>query len=90
MTNKFDEVLKTVPDEDLVAMVNELYDWHYKSPCIIPEEAVFRKLCKKLDVVFPRDIEDYVLNEAAERFKHLIKFMLIERPYIFIEAVDKN
>lgn len=77
------EKVKTISDETLKEMVEEIYDFKYVSG-VLKEGSVLRQFAKDNGRTV-NDVEPYILNESAERYKKIVTLLIDTRSYKFLK-----
>ena len=77
------EKVKTLSDETLKEMVEEIYDFKYVSG-VLKEGSVLLQFAKDNGRTV-NDVEPYILDESAERYKKTVTLLMDTRSYKFLK-----
>ena len=79
------EIVKSIPDSDLIIMCNEIYEW--KNTGVLNQEGLLRKLFNEHEgkYVFVKNLEEEVLMEAHNRFKNVVKLLFVANPGLYVK-----
>lgn len=86
--NLLKKPFQNIPDDTLIIMCNNIYDYMINGNGIIPETSElmieFNKLHELGRYQIMYDMANDVLDEAAQRYSPVVKAMMLKRPYMFI------
>jgi len=81
-------IVKNISDSDLIVMCNEIHEW--KNVGVLNQEGLLKKLFNEYEsnnkprFVLIKYLEDYVLMEAHDRFKNVVKLLFVSNPSLYV------
>lgn len=84
----FMKYMSEIPDERLIALCNECYD--FKNGNGEYEGTELAELSKEVNIPNLRNLEEYVVHEATRRYKKVVTLLFADNPNMFLRKMSKE
>ena len=84
MYSELNNYLRDLPNNKLIILCNEIYEWKYEVG-EIPENSAFNSLSKKFNYSNGRAIQNSIIEEALRRYRRLSLLLIKESPTHFLQ-----
>lgn len=78
------EMLKKLPDNIIVKMCNELFDWHFSSTGCLEQDGEVRQFARAYFNSDAYQCEKHVWYEAHKRFEKVVKYLFTQNASLYI------